>query len=216
MFAVGVVTGTMLSFEFGLLWPDFTATFGEVFGLGFGLEGVSFFVEAIFIAIYVYGWDRMPPSSHFLTGIPVVGHRDRGLLQGDRGQRVDEQPRWVRRATTAGSPRCVPGRRCSTTTSRTSSCTCTWRATWSAGFIVAGIYARGLAARATATATTARASWYRSASPPGRAGPGDRGGLGGAPGSRVPAREARRHRGLTATTEGAAFTLGGILRHRDQ
>jgi cytochrome bd ubiquinol oxidase subunit I len=72
IFAVGVVTGTILSFEFGLLWPDFMATFGEVFGLAFGLEGVSFFVEAIFIAIYVYGWDRLPPRTHFLTGVPVV------------------------------------------------------------------------------------------------------------------------------------------------
>src|SRR5215211_8916387 len=72
IFAVGVVTGTILSFEFGLLWPDFMATFGDVFGLAFGLEGVSFFVEAIFIAIYVYGWDRLPERTHFLTGIPVV------------------------------------------------------------------------------------------------------------------------------------------------
>src|SRR5438067_2177228 len=58
LFAVGVVTGTILSFEFGLLWPQFMAAFGEVFGLGFALEGFSFFIEAIFIAIYVYGWDR--------------------------------------------------------------------------------------------------------------------------------------------------------------
>jgi cytochrome bd ubiquinol oxidase subunit I len=72
LFAVGVVTGTILSFEFGLLWPDFMATFGDVFGLAFGLEGVSFFIEAIFIAIYVYGWDRLPERTHFLTGIPVV------------------------------------------------------------------------------------------------------------------------------------------------
>ena len=72
VFAIGVVTGTILSFEFGLLWPDFMATFGGVFGLAFGLEGVSFFVEAIFIAIYVYGWDRLPPRAHFLTGVPVV------------------------------------------------------------------------------------------------------------------------------------------------
>ncbi|MGH2948321.1 MAG: cytochrome ubiquinol oxidase subunit I [Solirubrobacteraceae bacterium] len=71
-FAIGVVTGTILSFEFGLLWPDFMATFGEVFGLAFGLEGISFFVEAIFIAIYVYGWDRLPRRTHFLTGIPIV------------------------------------------------------------------------------------------------------------------------------------------------
>ena len=72
LFAVGVVTGTILSFEFGLLWPNFMATFGEVFGIAFGLEGISFFVEAIFIAIYVYGWDRLSPRVHFLTGIPIV------------------------------------------------------------------------------------------------------------------------------------------------
>src|SRR5215211_5836721 len=72
IFAIGVITGTILSFEFGLLWPDFMATFGEVFGLAFGLEGVSFFVEAIFIAIYVYGWDRLPRRTHFLCGVPVV------------------------------------------------------------------------------------------------------------------------------------------------
>jgi cytochrome bd ubiquinol oxidase subunit I len=72
LFAVGVVTGTILSFEMGLLWPNFMATFGDVFGLAFGLEGFSFFVEAIFIAIYVYGWDRMPPRLHLLCGVPVV------------------------------------------------------------------------------------------------------------------------------------------------
>jgi cytochrome d ubiquinol oxidase subunit I len=72
LFAVGVVTGTILSFEFGLLWPNFMATFGEVFGIAFGLEGISFFVEAIFIAIYVYGWDRMSDRAHFLTGVPIV------------------------------------------------------------------------------------------------------------------------------------------------
>src|SRR2546423_2364668 len=72
LFAVGVVTGTILSFEFGLLWPEFVASFGNVFGLGFSLEGFSFFLEAIFIGIYVYGWDRLKPRTHFLTGIPVV------------------------------------------------------------------------------------------------------------------------------------------------
>jgi len=72
LFAVGVVTGTILSFEFGLLWPEFMATFGEVFGIAFGLEGISFFVEAIFIAIYVYGWDRLSRRAHFLCGIPIV------------------------------------------------------------------------------------------------------------------------------------------------
>jgi cytochrome bd ubiquinol oxidase subunit I len=72
LFAVGVVTGTILSFELGLLWPSFTATFGSVFGLGFALEGFSFFLEAIFIAIYVYGWDRLSPRLHFLAGWPVL------------------------------------------------------------------------------------------------------------------------------------------------
>src|SRR4051812_43066787 len=72
LFAVGVVTGTILSFEFGLLWPEFMATFGEVFGVAFALEGISFFTEAIFIAIYVYGWDRMSPRAHLLAGVPVV------------------------------------------------------------------------------------------------------------------------------------------------
>lgn len=72
LFAVGVVTGTILSFELGLLWPAFMASFGNVFGLGFTLEGFSFFIEAIFIAIYVYGWDRLPPRLHLLSGIPVV------------------------------------------------------------------------------------------------------------------------------------------------
>jgi cytochrome d ubiquinol oxidase subunit I len=72
LFAVGVVTGTILSFELGLLWPGWMAAFGNVFGLGFTLEGFSFFVEAIFIGIYVYGWDRFRPRWHFLSGVPVA------------------------------------------------------------------------------------------------------------------------------------------------
>jgi cytochrome bd ubiquinol oxidase subunit I len=72
LFAVGVITGTILSFEMGLLWPNFTATFGSVFGLGFAIEGFSFFMEAIFIGIYAYGWDRLSPRRHFLSGIPIV------------------------------------------------------------------------------------------------------------------------------------------------
>jgi cytochrome bd ubiquinol oxidase subunit I len=72
LFAVGVVTGTILSFELGLLWPAFMARFGSVFGLGFTLEGFSFFVEAIFMGIYVYGWDRLRPRLHFLSGVPIA------------------------------------------------------------------------------------------------------------------------------------------------
>src|ERR1700730_1070638 len=72
LFAGGVVTGTILSFELGLLWPVWIQDFGNVFGLGFTLEGFSFFLEAIFIGIYAYGWDRLSPRAHFLSGIPVA------------------------------------------------------------------------------------------------------------------------------------------------
>jgi cytochrome d ubiquinol oxidase subunit I len=72
LFSIGVVTGTILSFELGLLWPNFMATFGAVFGLAFALEGFAFFTEAIFIAIYVYGWDRLEPRAHLLSGVPIA------------------------------------------------------------------------------------------------------------------------------------------------
>src|SRR6201987_4269173 len=71
LFAAGVVTGTILSFEMGLLWPNFTAPFGGVFGLGFAIEGFSFFLEAIFLGIYIYGWDRLSPRANFLSGFPI-------------------------------------------------------------------------------------------------------------------------------------------------
>src|ERR687888_238848 len=71
-FAVGAVTGTVLSFEFGLLWPAFTGRFGEVFGVAFAIAGIFFFAEAIFIAIYIFGWKRLPGWAHFWTGVPVV------------------------------------------------------------------------------------------------------------------------------------------------
>src|SRR3954454_22230854 len=70
--AIGVITGTILSFEMGLLWPAFTAKFGSVFGLGFAIEGFSFFAAAIFIGIYIYGWRRLSPRVHLLCGIPIV------------------------------------------------------------------------------------------------------------------------------------------------
>ncbi len=71
-FAVGAVTGTVLSFEFGLLWPGFTGRFGEVFGVLFAIEGIFFFLEAIFIAIYIFGWKYLSPWTHFWSGVPVV------------------------------------------------------------------------------------------------------------------------------------------------
>jgi cytochrome d ubiquinol oxidase subunit I len=71
-FAVGAVTGTVLTFEFGLLWPTFMGRFGAAFGIPFTIEGLFFFAEAIFIAIYIYGWKRMKPWPHFWVTIPII------------------------------------------------------------------------------------------------------------------------------------------------
>jgi cytochrome d ubiquinol oxidase subunit I len=72
LFAIGAVSGTVLSFEMGLLWPGLMGRFGDVLGLGFAFEGLSFFVEAIFLGIYLYGWDRMPPRRHLTMLIPMA------------------------------------------------------------------------------------------------------------------------------------------------
>jgi cytochrome bd ubiquinol oxidase subunit I len=72
LFAVGAVSGTVLSFEFGLLWPRFMDRFGDAFGIAFAIEGIFFFLEAIFIAIYIYGWDRLSPRAHMLSAVPIV------------------------------------------------------------------------------------------------------------------------------------------------
>ena len=72
LFAVGAVTGTVLSFEFGLLWPRFMDRFGDAFGIAFAIEGLFFFLEAIFIAIYIYGWDRLSPRAHMWAAVPIV------------------------------------------------------------------------------------------------------------------------------------------------
>ncbi|HEX5712002.1 MAG TPA: cytochrome ubiquinol oxidase subunit I [Solirubrobacterales bacterium] len=71
-FAVGAVTGTVLSFEFGLLWPEFMDRWGGVFGVAFAIEGIFFFIEAIFLAIYIYGWKRLGGWAHFWSGLPMV------------------------------------------------------------------------------------------------------------------------------------------------
>src|SRR5438270_12597625 len=68
-FAVGAVTGTILSFEFGILWPGLLGRYGAAFGLGFAIEGWAFFLEAVFIGIYLYGWKRLRPRTHFLVGL---------------------------------------------------------------------------------------------------------------------------------------------------
>ncbi len=72
LFAIGAVSGTALSFELGLLWPRFMRVAGPVIGPAFALEGYAFFVEAIFVGLYLYGWERLSPRAHWLTGVPVA------------------------------------------------------------------------------------------------------------------------------------------------
>jgi cytochrome d ubiquinol oxidase subunit I len=72
LFAVGAVSGTILSFELGLLWPGMMGTYGQLVGLPFALEGFAFFIEAIFVGIYLYGWDRLSPRTHVWTALPVM------------------------------------------------------------------------------------------------------------------------------------------------
>jgi cytochrome bd ubiquinol oxidase subunit I len=72
IFAVGAVSGTVLSYELGLLWPGLMGRYGAAFGIPFSVEGIWFFVEAIFTAIYVYGWRKLPPRLHWWTGVPLV------------------------------------------------------------------------------------------------------------------------------------------------
>ncbi len=72
LFAVGAVSGTILSFEMGMLWPGLMSRFGEVYGFPFTLEGFAFFIEAIFVGVYLYGWDRMTPRAHLLSGVPMI------------------------------------------------------------------------------------------------------------------------------------------------
>lgn len=72
LFAVGAVSGTVLSFELGLLWPTFMAYAGPIFGMPFSLEGFAFFLEAIFLGVYLYGWERVSPRKHLLAGVAVA------------------------------------------------------------------------------------------------------------------------------------------------
>jgi cytochrome bd ubiquinol oxidase subunit I len=79
MFAVGAVSGTILSFELGLLWPGFMEFAGPIIGMPFSLEGFAFFIEAIFLGIYLYGWDRISPRAHLGSGVLVALS---GMLSG--------------------------------------------------------------------------------------------------------------------------------------
>ncbi|MEP6917062.1 MAG: cytochrome ubiquinol oxidase subunit I [Acidobacteriota bacterium] len=71
-FAIGAVSGTALSFELGLLWPGFMAFAGPLIGPAFALEGYAFFLEAIFLGLYLYGWERLTPRVHWLCGCAVA------------------------------------------------------------------------------------------------------------------------------------------------
>src|SRR6266487_2661495 len=72
LFAVGALSGTVLSFELGLLWPKFMEHAGAIIGMPFSLEGFAFFTEAIFLGVYLYGWNRVPPFAHWLAGVLVA------------------------------------------------------------------------------------------------------------------------------------------------
>jgi cytochrome d ubiquinol oxidase subunit I len=79
LFAVGAVSGTVLSFELGLLWPTFMRHAGAIIGMPFSLEGFAFFTEAIFLGVYLYGWDRVSPRAHLAAGVLVAAS---GALSG--------------------------------------------------------------------------------------------------------------------------------------
>src|SRR6516225_12390027 len=72
LIAVGAVTGTVLSFEMGLLWPGLMRRYGAVLGFPFGVEGIFFFLEAIFAGIYLWGWRRLPGWAHWWSGVPIA------------------------------------------------------------------------------------------------------------------------------------------------
>jgi len=105
--AVGAVTGTVLSFEMGLLWPGLMRTYGAVLGVPFGFEGIFFFLEAIFTGIYLYGWQRLPGWVHFCTGIPIAITGLGGAIAVMASQFVTAKF-WGRGAETVKGPTWVP------------------------------------------------------------------------------------------------------------
>jgi len=71
IFIIGAVSGTVISFELGLLWPSYTQFAGAIIGPLFAFEGIFFFTEAIFLGIYLYGWDRLSPRAHWICSFPI-------------------------------------------------------------------------------------------------------------------------------------------------
>jgi cytochrome d ubiquinol oxidase subunit I len=110
LFAAGAVSGTLLSFELGILWPVLMDRFGEVFGFPFVLEGFAFFIEAIFVGVYLFGWNRLSPRAHMLSAVPMIisgmagaffvvaanawMNNPTGFRLDDEGRVVDPQP-WA-------------------------------------------------------------------------------------------------------------------------
>jgi cytochrome d ubiquinol oxidase subunit I len=72
LFVIGAISGTIVSFEMGTLWSAFMDRYGQVIGLPFALEGIGFFIEAIFLGIYLFGWDKLSHRTHLLAGIPII------------------------------------------------------------------------------------------------------------------------------------------------
>ncbi|WP_324273164.1 cytochrome ubiquinol oxidase subunit I [Blastococcus brunescens] len=129
LFAVGAVSGTVLSFELGLLWPRLMGTYGAAFGLPFAVEGLFFFLEAIFVAIYLYGWKRMRPWPHFWAGVPIVLSGIGGTASVVAANGWMNQPAgFTMRDGEVVDVR--PGRCSSTGASGTRPCTCCSRPTW--------------------------------------------------------------------------------------
>ncbi len=133
LFAVGAVSGTVLSFEMGLLWPGLMSRFGAAYGFPFAIEGLFFFLEAIFVAIYIYGWDRLATLAALLDGRPGRAGRRRRHRLGRRRQLVDELTRAASLWRTARWSTSGPCRSSSIAPSGTRASTCCWPPTWSPG-----------------------------------------------------------------------------------
>lgn len=139
-FAVGAVSGTALSFELGLLWPNFMQFAGPTIGSAFTLEGFAFFIEAIFLGLYLYGWDRLSPRGHFLTGIPIALS---GLASGILVVAVNA---WMQfpALDAAGQPRMDPLAPFASPAWLHMSLHSSLSTYIATGFAVAGVYALGL------------------------------------------------------------------------
>ena len=211
MFAVGAVSGTVLSFELGLLWPQFMEFAGPIFGMPFSLEGFAFFVEAIFLGIYLYGWDRLSGRAHL-----VGGHRRRGERRTVRDLRrhrecVDEHARPASRCWTASPPTSIPIAAIFNPAALTQTIHMTLAAYAATGFGVAGIHAFLLLRKPTNAfhrrALGDGAAGRRTSGPAAAAVRRPERQDGGASSSR---RSWRRWRGTSAPSPAAPLIIGGI------